>query len=46
MKNKKRFFFISFKNISDEKYNELEELEKINKEREEYNKNKKKYLNH
>ena len=36
------FSLIDFKSILDEKYNESEELKKINKEREEYNKNQKK----
>jgi hypothetical protein len=36
------FSFLDFKSILDEKYNESEELEKIKKERDEYNKNQKK----
>ena len=36
------FSLSDFKSILDEKYNESEELKKINKEREEYNKNQKK----
>ena len=36
------FSLLDFKSILDEKYNESEELEKIKKERDEYNKNQKK----
>ena len=36
------FSLLDFQSILDEKYNESEELKKINKEREEYNKNQKK----
>ena len=38
----KEFSLLDFKSILDEKYKESEELKKINKEREEYNKNQKK----
>ena len=38
----KEFSLLDFKSILDEKYNESEELEKIKKERDEYNKNQKK----